>query len=763
LPEPLRLVYPTEEIDPTPDPRAESQRPARATGAAKVEPWIAIAGNPNTGKTALFNAITGLRQKVGNYAGVTVERKVGAVALPSGRRASCIDVPGCYSLVARSQDEQIAHDVIAGQMEDTPEPDLIIVVVDASNLQRNLYLVTQILEMGTPCVIALNMMDVAERAGLEIDLSRLSREIGVPVVPTVAVREQGIDELCQVIEEVLERGSQRDAVPKRRWRMEEATEDRVTHLASEITLHAEAPERAEAEAIWLLSSLQDGDELVGINPHIRSQVLDIQRDLDAAGTPFRASEIQARYDWIEAVTQPCVQYGERKGVDWTGRLDAVFTHRVLGPLLFFGVMALVFQSIFTWADPAIGAIEDLFAALSAGVQAVLPEGALRDLITEGVIAGAGNVVVFLPQILILFLAISLLEDSGYMARAAYMMDRIMGRVGLHGRAFIPLLSSFACAIPGVMAARTIENRRDRLVTILVAPLMSCSARLPVYAMVIAALFDADRSVAGIFTLGGLVLLAMYLFSIGAAITMAFVFKSTILKGPRPPLILEMPQYRLPRLKMVLRNMWERASLFLSRAGTVIVAITIVLWGLLSYPKDTALSPEIAAERVRLEAGLTDDGAREEALRALQAAESAERLRASYGGRLGRLIEPLIAPLGFDWKIGIGLIGSLAAREAIVSTLGVVFEVGEADEQSLPLRESLRTERRADGSRAYTPLTGASLMIFFALACQCMATLAVVRRETNSWRWPLFMLAYMTSLAWVASFVVYQGGKLLGFA
>jgi ferrous iron transport protein B len=724
---------------------------------------VALAGNPNTGKTALFNAITGLRQKVGNYPGVTVERKVGRVSLPSGQVASCVDLPGCYSLVARSEDEQIAHDVLVGQMEETPEPDAVVIIVDASNLQRNLYLATQILEMGTPCLVALNMMDVAERAGIEIDLARLSRELGVPVVPTVAVREQGIDELRAALAQTLESSSAAVAPARRSWRMEEPIEQRVASLAAELTRHNTRRQRADAEAIWLLSSVRENDELVGINPHIRSQVLGIQAELESAGTPFRAAEIQARYDWIEAVTQRCVRLGERRGADWTRRLDSLFTHRVLGPLLFFALMALVFQSIFSWADPAIGVIEDLFAALSAGVQAVLPEGPLRDLITEGVIAGAGNVVVFLPQILVLFLAIGLLEDSGYMSRAAYMMDRIMARVGLHGRAFIPLLSSFACAIPGVMATRTIENRRDRLVTILVAPLMSCSARLPVYAMVIAALFEADRSVAGVFTLGGLILFAMYLFSIVAAVGMAFVFKSTILRGPRPPLILELPPYRLPQAGVVLRNMWDRSALFLKRAGTVIMAVTIVLWGLLSYPKNLELSRGFAAEAARIEAAGMDPQARSEALEALEAEESSERLRGSYAGRLGRLIEPAIAPLGFDWKIGIGLIGSLAAREVLVSTLGVVYGVGEADEESVSLRESLRNERRPDGSRVYTPLVGISLMVFFVLACQCMATLAVVRRETNSWRWPLFMFGYMTALAWLGSAVVCQGGRLLGLS
>ncbi len=727
------------------------------------EHWIAIAGNPNTGKTAIFNAITGLRQKVGNYPGVTVERKVGTVALPSGRRVQCVDLPGCYSLVAQSHDEQIAHDVLAGQIEEMPEPDAVIVVLDADNLQRNLYLATQVMERGLPCVIALNMMDVAERSGVKIDLEALSRELEAPVIPTVAVRERGIAELLGQVDNVLGGGVSKTGASIRKWRMDEDIEGHIRELASELMHHGVSEHRADAEAIWLMASIRETDELIGINPHIRKQVIDTQQKLESEGDPFRSAEIGSRYEWIEGVTNACVSQGERRGADWSERFDRLFTHRVLGPTIFLVVMAFVFQSIFTWADPAIGAIEDLFGAISGWVRTTLPEGMLRDLITEGVIAGAGNVVVFLPQILILFLAISILEDTGYMARAAYMMDRIMGRVGLHGRAFIPLLSSFACAIPGVMATRTIENRRDRLVTILVAPLMSCSARLPVYTMIIAALFDADRSVAGVFTMGGLILLSMYLFSIAAAIAMAFVFKSTILKGPRPPFVLEMPPYRMPRPASVAQNLWARAWAFLSRAGTVIMAVTILLWGLLSYPQDVVLSRDFAAERVTVQATVSEPLALEEALGALDAEEAGARVQASYGGRMGRAIEPFIAPLGFDWKIGIGLVGSFAAREVLVSTLGVVYGVGDADEESTPLREKLRAETRADGSTVYTPLVGVSLMIYFVLACQCVSTLAVVRRETNGWRWPMFMLAYMTTLAWVASFVVYQGGKLLGFA
>ncbi len=740
----------------------EDYRGRRGGDRSAGEVWIAIAGNPNTGKTSLFNAITGLRQKVGNYPGVTVERRLGVLPLPSGRRARCIDLPGCYSLVARSHDEQIAHDVLVGQVEDTPEPDLVVIVVDASNLERNLYLASQILDLGVPCVIALNMIDVAEDAGLDIDDEQLGKKLGVPVVRTVAVRERGIDRLLAVVEQTLKAASERQA-GKRPWRMDEVIEREVAALAEELGQHNVSPVRADAEAIWLLSSVRESDELAGINPHIRAQVLAIQDKLEQAGTPFRTAEIQARYAWIDEITRSCVRIGERRRRNWTGRLDALFTHRIAGPAIFLGVMALIFQSIFAWADPAIRAIEHLFAALSNGIEAFLPPGALRDLITQGVIAGAGNVIVFLPQILILFFAINLLEDTGYMARAAYMMDRIMNRVGLHGRAFIPLLSSFACAIPGVMAARTIENRRDRLVTILVAPLMSCSARLPVYSMVIAAVFDADRSVAGIFTVGGLVLLAMYLSSIVAAISMAFVFKNTILRGPRPTFLLEMPPYRLPKMRSVFLNMWERASLFLQRAGTVIVAATVVLWALLSYPRDVPLSRDYAGERAQVAATVNDEAARAAAIAELERLEAAERVRLSYGGRIGRAIEPLIAPLGFDWKIGIGLVGAFSAREVLVGTLGVVYGVGEANETSTSLRDKLRADRRPDGTPLFTPLVGLSLMIYFVLACQCVSTLAVVRRETNSWRWPMFMLGYMTVLAWVASFAVYQGGRLLGYS
>ncbi|MBZ0252510.1 MAG: ferrous iron transport protein B, partial [Candidatus Methylomirabilis sp.] len=548
---------------------------------------------------------------------VTVERKIGTVALPSGRVARCVDVPGCYSLVARSQDEQIAHDAVVGALEDMPPPALAILVLDASNLQRNLYLVSQITETGLPCVLALNMMDVAERAGLEIDAKALSRELGLPVVPTVAVRELGLDALLKEVDAALGGATPRRA---RAWRMSEGVEAEVARMAGELRKHRVPEGRADAEAIWLLSSIQETDELVGINPHIRKQVLSVQARLEEAGTPFRVEEIEARYRWIESVTRVCVREGPRRGADWTRRLDALFTHRALGPLVFLFVMTMVFQSIFAWADPAITAIENLFGAISEGVKAVMPAGAFRDLVTEGVIAGAGNVVVFLPQILLLFFFISLLEDTGYMARAAYMMDRVMGRVGLHGRAFIPLLSSFACAIPGVMATRTIESRRDRLVTILTAPLMSCSARLPVYTLVIGALFEANRPVAGVFTVGGLVLLSMYLLSVTAAIAVAAIFKRTILKGPKPPFILEMPPYKAPRARVVARNLWERSALFLTRAGTTIMAVTIVLWGLLSYPKDVPLSRDYDVARASLAATVHDAAARDEVLSKLDAEE-----------------------------------------------------------------------------------------------------------------------------------------------
>ena len=432
-----------------------------------------------------------------------------------------------------------------------------------------------------------------------------------------------------------------------------------------------------------------------------------------------------------------------------------------GPLLFAGVMLAVFEALFTWSQPAIGFVEARVAELQRLSATVLPAGPLTDLICEGVIAGVGNVIVFVPQIALLFLLIGLLEDSGYLARVAFLIDRVMGKLGLHGKAFVPMLSGFACAVPAVMATRTIESRRDRLLTMLVVPLISCSARLPVYVLVIAAVFDPGLKVFGLVSLGAVVLIGLYLFSVAATLGSAAVLRRTVLKGPRPALVLELPPYRMPVLRNVLSSTWLQVRTFLLDAGTIILAMTVLLWALLSYPRSAELAARHEAERERV-ASTSQGAEREQRLAAIEERAAGERLRHSFAGRVGRALEPALEPLGFDWRIGIGLLGAFAAREAFVSTLGVVFDIGNADEQSEPLRVGLRRAKRSDGSKLMTPLAGVSLLVFFVLACQCMSTVAVVRRESGSWGWPAFMVGYMSSLAYAAAWLVYQTGSLLGW-
>jgi ferrous iron transport protein B len=482
-------------------------------------------------------------------------------------------------------------------------------------------------------------------------------------------------------------------------------------------------------------SIDDEDELVDVPQTLRSACRAVQR----AAVPRDLDQeiISSRYAYLDRAVVRTFVRAPVPRTRLSDRIDRVLLHPALGFVVFLAIMLAVFQSLFTGADPAIGLIEDGVAAAQRLAGAVLPEGIARDFLSEALLGGVGNVVVFLPQILLLFVFIGILEDSGYMARVAYLMDRIMRALGLHGRAFVPMLSGFACAVPAILATRTMEHRRDRLLTMMVVPLMTCSARLPVYTLIIAALFPPTL-VFGWFPVQGLLMVGMYVFSVIVTLLAAAVLGRTAIRGRKMPLILELPPYRMPRLGATFRMMWERSRAFLVEAGTVILVCTVILWGLLSFPKGEFAATSESADAVA------------------QAAISE-----SYGGRLGKVLEPAIAPLGFDWKIGVGLIGAFAAREAFVSTMGIVYGLGDAEEGAL-LRDQMRAETRADGRPAYTPLMGLSLMIFFALACQCMSTLAVVRRETKTWRWPLFMFGYMTSLAWAASFLVFQGGRLLGF-
>ena len=712
---------------------------------------VALAGNPNAGKTSIFNALTGLRQKVANYPGVTVERKEGFWTLDAEQQpARLVDLPGLYSLDAASLDEEIARDIITGRMEGMPAPDVVVAIVDATNLERNLYLVTQLLETGRPLVVALSMVDLAERSKLEIDIEKLGRALGVPVVPVTAKSNRGLEELARA---VLDAVGSRAAEPK--WRLSPSAEAEVRRLYG-----AGAASREEA--------LRDlySDELPA-DAERREAVELARARLSGASPQWWQEPLTARYRWIEEITAGAVRGVKNARPSSTERIDRVVTHKYFGPVLLLLVMAVVFQAIFSWATLPMDLIDRGFGALGEALRTQMPPGLLTDLAVDGVIAGVGGVLVFLPQILLLFFFIALLEDSGYMSRAAFLVDRLMRGVGLHGKAFMPLLSSFACAIPGIMATRTIENPKDRLATILIAPFMSCSARLPVYTLMIAAFFT-DVRLFGFLPVGVLLMLSMYLLGIVVAIVVAWILKHTILKSPPPPLVLELPPYRVPSLLNVLYTMRTRSWLFVKRAGTVILTISILLWALMTFPRSEVKpvpdAQEGAAVQVMRETGVESKGepAPSTAKAEGDTSDEGAQLQQSYAGRLGHVLEPLIAPLGFDWKMGIGLVASFAARETIVSTLSIVYNVGkDSNAESPSLIEAVRNAKRPDGSPAWTPLVAVSMMVFFVLACQCMSTVAVVRRETNSWRWPLFMVAYMLVIAYVASFVTYQGGKLLG--
>ena len=735
---------------------------------------VVLTGNPNCGKTTLFNALTGLRGRVGNYAGVTVERKEGSLTGADARfPVTILDLPGTYSLSPQSPDEQIARDILFQRAADVPAPDLVVVVVDASNLQRNLYFATQVIELGHPTLLTLNMVDVARDQGHDIDTDALSKALGVPVIPMVASQGEGLEPLRHFIRSQASSPGTRHVIPREFNELPEAFGREAQAIETALERHFPHRSRlAAAEALLLLSDERalptdktntDGNTN-GNTANTRypealiDQVLSARRRLEAAGVDWRSTAIEARYARLFAIEQHVTRETPPPDELLSDRIDRVVTHRVWGPLIFVTVMALMFQSIFWLAKYPMDGIEAAVDALAQWVGSSMPPGDLNDLITRGAIAGVGSVVIFLPQICLLFLFIGLLEDTGYMSRAAFLMDRLMSRVGLHGKSFIPMLSSFACAIPGIMATRTIETRQDRLATILVAPLMSCSARLPVYTVLIAACIPQRNG------WPGLTLLMMYLLGIAGALGMAWIFKKTLLRGEPPMLILELPPYKRPMLGAVLRQMWDRSKLFLKRAGTVILGINILLWFLATYPRSSELQQEFDQRHAQWKQAASNPptSAESETLKRLDQEEAGEKLRQSFAGRLGRAIEPALKPLGFDWKIGIGIVTSFAAREVFVSTLSVVYNVGGDSENTASLAEVMKSERRDDGRKTYTPLTGLTLMVFYVFAMQCVSTVAVVRRETNSWKWPLFQTVYMTSLAWILAFLTYQVGTRLGF-
>ncbi len=728
---------------------------------------IAVAGNPNSGKTTVFNALTGLRHRVGNYPGVTVEKREGELA---GTNVTLLDLPGAYGLSARSPDEEIARDVLLGRIEGTQRPDGVLLVIDAGNLERNLYLASQIIEFGMPVVIACNMMDVATQHGMRIDCQALSRGLGVPVICTVGVRGEGIKELRQALQNL-----DHQPPPPRPWRLTGQFEEAIEQVAEAMTRSAATPAHASrgGALLWLTDYLSGEAAarrsaeryLARLSPEVADQLRALAEALAASNQDVATAAIEARYAWISEVVGRAVVTdnpdqtphgpGSRTRTD---RIDRVLTHRIFGLAIFAGLMFVLFVAIFSWAEPLMGLIEVAQEGLSRWVGGWLAEGPLRSLITDGIISGVGAVIAFFPQICILFLCLAVLEDSGYMARAAFLMDRLMGQVGLHGKSFIPLLSSYACAIPGIMATRTIENRRDRFTTILIAPLMSCSARLPVYLIIVGAIFG-DRT-----WLKAGTMFCLYLIGTATALLMALIFKKTIFAGPQPTFIMELPPYHMPRLGLILRTTWDRSKLFLTNAGTIIFCACIVIWALTYFPRlgESELPPDIQAQLADLEAGPTaGQGADPNAAASRKNIIASARLHHSYIGRLGHTIEPAIRPLGYDWRIGTGLLSSLLAREVFVSTMGITFAVGEVDEESPALRTKLAAATWPDGRRVLTPLVGIGLMVFYVLACQCVSTLAVVKRETNSWRWPAFMFGYMTTLAYLAALLIHQVGTYLG--
>ncbi len=697
---------------------------------------IALIGNPNTGKSTLFNALTGMRQKVGNFAGVTVERVEGSYQTADGERVAVLDLPGSYSLSANSPDEEIALEVLLGHAPGIPRPDVIVVVVDALHIERNLYLTTQLLELGLPIVVALNQIDAANAAGVEIDVPELIHELGVTVVPTVATRRDGLETLRRAIMQAPSL-----PLPSRRFTLPQVADEALAPVRKLVMDAGFSANVAEMEALRLLAVAAPEKHLAHI-AGLDDAVAQARTDLLDAGINPRGLEAELRYGWISGVCSRNVIHNPTTRHLIGDRIDAIALHRVGGPLVFLAIMGLVFQAIFSWVTPIADGVEEFVGTLGSMVGTLLPPGDLRSLIVDGVIAGVGSVVVFLPQIAILFLAIGILEDSGYMARAALVMDRYMRRVGLHGKSFIPMLSGFACAVPAIMSARTIEEPKDRLATIMVVPLMSCSARLPVYTLLIGSFVPATL-VLGVFNLQGLTMFAMYLLGTVAALGVAAIFKRTLLRAPSRPMLIELPPYRLPRPSSLAISVSHRAMLFLKRAGTVILAVSILLWALATYPRSEA-APGTPVELAQ-----------------------EQQLEQSFLGHLGRGIEPVVRPLGFDWKIGVSIAASFAAREVFVSTMGTIYGVGSGDEGSPALSARLEAERDpVTGQPVYTTLVALSLMVFYVFALMCVSTVAITVRETGGgatgWGWAGLQFGYMFVLAWGSAFLVYAGGKALGF-
>ena len=706
---------------------------------------IALAGNPNSGKTTLFNALTGMHQHVGNYPGVTVEKKEGELKYKD-YDITVVDLPGTYSLTAHSIDEVVARNFVIEE-----KPDVVIDIIDSSNLERNLYLATQFMELGVPLVLAFNMSDIASKQGLEIDKVKLSELLGAPIVFTVATKKVGINELLdEAINLVEKKTTIRRNTPVYGKEVEEEIKKIEALLLKDKDLIQKYPSR------WLAVKLLEGDSEVikkikesEYSDQIIKQVEKSTAHLTSIlGDTPEAIIADGRYGFISGACSEAVKRTYEVRHTISDEMDKVLINRILGLPIFLGVMWLIFKFTFAASAPLCDWFDKGMGWLGDTIGGLLPEGsAIQSLIVNGIIGGVGSVLSFVPIIFLLFLAMAFLEDSGYMARAAFIMDKLMHKIGLHGRSFIPMLLGFGCNVPAIMATRTIEDRKDRIVTILVNPFMSCGARLPVYTLFIGAFFPEK--------IAGSVLFSLYLLGIVVAIIMAKIFRRFLFKGPASPFVMELPPYRLPTIKGLLIQMWERGAVYLKKAGTIIFAGCVLVWFLSNFP----WNPQYSKDYDALIEQAKDN---EEMVTQLENERACEKMEKSYAGKLGRAIAPVFKPLGFDdWKVSVGLVGGFIAKEIVVGTLGTLHSIGEADEESESLRQALQNETRPDGSKMFTPLVAYALMVFVLLYIPCVATIAVIKRETNSWRWPIFAAFYTTLVAWLIAFIIYQGGRFLG--
>ena len=737
----------------------------KSVSAAAGSLTVALVGNPNTGKSTLFSALCGVPTRVGNYPGVTVEKKLGRYSDGCGE-VVVVDLPGTYSLSARTMDEMVSVDVLLGRQADVAKLDVIVAIADATNLERNLYLFTQLKQLQIPILLVLNMWDRVQVGEIKIDVARLSERLGVKVICATASRSSGIKEIKTAIRELLASENERVAsesssvFPKEFQSEVVALRDWLTtcgqpvmqeFLVERLLLDIDGVHAQKLSKLPALSELP-------------KRIAEARERLLATGQRVPAVETRCRYNWIRSQLAGVVERPDEEVQTFSDRIDHVLTHRVWGLVIFAAIMFLVFQSISTGASGMMDAIESLQAWIVDWVHVWLGPGTLRSLIDDGIIAGVGSVLIFLPQILILFFFIGLLEDCGYMARAAFVMDKLMTKLGLSGKSFLPLMSSFACAVPGIMATRVIENTRDRMVTILVAPLMSCSARLPVYVLLIGTFVPESTWLGGWIGLQGIVLFAMHVLGVVVAVPVAWLLKRFFFPGDTPAFVMELPSYKLPSPRVVFYRVWERAQAFLGRAGTLIFCTAVLVWAAGYFPGDHTRVHELAKaiEKRELSSESEGNGAPStEAMREESRRLNGELIKGSFLGRAGQAIEPLVKPLGWDWRIGVGVIASFPAREVIIATLGTIYSLGgDVDEEDSGLKDSLASSKWPDGRPVFTLPVALSIMVFFALCAQCAATLMVIRRETNSWRWPIFTFVYMTGLAYLGSFITYNVGTWL---